>query len=212
MSPFLHRNRFSAALLGAALFLAFQGASATGLLAQASPSGPASGTADAGTVNPPPILTLDQDRLFQESAWGRAALARIEAETSALATENRRIEMALEEEERSLIERRKTLPADDFAQAASDFDAKVEQIRAAQDVKSRTITQRLETDRQQFFQAATPVLAGLLEESGAVAILADSAIILSLTAVDVTTAAVARMDEVMPAPANAPVPQPQSNP
>ncbi|MFZ1468938.1 MAG: OmpH family outer membrane protein [Paracoccaceae bacterium] len=162
---------------------------------------------------PPPVVTLNQDRLFKDSAFGRAVLARAADEAKMLAAENRRIEDALEKEERDLTERRATMNAADFATITAAFDVKVEEIRAAQDGKSRAITRQLDEDRQRFFQAATSVLGDVLAETGAVAILADSAIILSLTALDVTPLAITRMDQALPASAAAPAPaQPEPQP
>jgi Skp family chaperone for outer membrane proteins len=159
--------------------------------------------AEAGSTGTTPILTLDQDRFFRESLWGRAALSRAEAETAALAAENRRIESALETEERDLTDRRPTMSADEFGPLAEAFDAKVEEIRAAQDAKSRAITRQLEEDRQRFFEAALPVLGQLLEVTGGLAILSDQAIILSRTSIDVTDTAIERMNEALPAPEEA---------
>jgi Skp family chaperone for outer membrane proteins len=173
--------------------------------------------AEAPVSLPPPVLTLDQDRLFEESAWGRDALRRAEEATAALAAENRRIEQALEKEERDLTERRANMAASDFAALAAGFDAKVEEIRAAQDAKSRAISRRLDEDRTRFFQAVTPVLGQLLAETGAAAILADGAVVMSLTSLDITETAVSRVDAVLvpPGPDSQPVPQeatPQSGP
>ena len=43
------------------------------------------------------ILTLDDERLFTGSAFGKAVIARQDAESRALIDENRKIEAALEE-------------------------------------------------------------------------------------------------------------------
>lgn len=145
-----------------------------------------------------PIVTLDQDRFFRSSAYGKAALARAEAEAAALSAENRKIEAALEAEERDLTTRRASLKPEEFTPLANAFDSKVEEIRAAQDAKSRAVTRHLEETRQKFFESAVPVLADLLRDTGAVAILADNAIILSLSALDITDEAVARMDAALP--------------
>lgn len=165
--------------------------------------------AEAPVDLPPPVLTLDQDRLFEESAWGRDALTRAEEATAALAAENRRIEQALEKEERDLTERRANMAAGDFAALAAEFDAKVEEIRAAQDAKSRAISRRLDEDRTRFFQAVTPVLGQLLAETGAAAILADGAVVMSLTSLDITETAVSRVDAVLVPPGPDPEPTPQ---
>lgn len=145
----------------------------------------------------PPVLTLDQERLFVESAFGKAALAREAADSKALETENAEIEQALILEEQDLTERRATLPADEFAALAQAFDVKVEQIRSDQDAKARAVTRRRDEDRQRFLQAAVPVLGSLLSEKGAVAILDKNAIILSLSSIDVTGAAIAKVDAAL---------------
>jgi Skp family chaperone for outer membrane proteins len=161
-------------------------------------------------VSPTPILKLDQERLFGSSAYGKAVSARFDAETADLTEENRRLDAALEAEERALTERRAQMPPEEFAPLATAFDAKVEEIRAAQEAKYRAITRRVDEDRQRFFEAAVPVLGNLLNDTGAVAILADSAIILSLTTVDITDEAVARMDVVLPAPGPSAEPSPDA--
>ena len=48
------------------------------------------------------ILTLDDERLFTGSAFGKAVIARQDADSQALIDENRRIEAALEAEEKDL--------------------------------------------------------------------------------------------------------------
>ena len=208
------------AALVAALCLGLAGAPAVGHAqeGQATPdfAVPDAGTADVDATDPdaagpgavpgdqPPqgaaFVTLNQERLFKESAWGRAALARAETDGKALASENRRIEEALEKEERDLTDRRATLKPTEFAAIASAFDTKVEEIRAAQEGKSRSIQRGLEEDRQRFFQVVTPIMGELLAESGATAILADTAIIMSLSSIDITSTAIARIDQRLPAP------------
>ncbi len=171
-------------------------------------------------VDPVPSLqssfaTLDRERLFSGSLMGQAAEQRFEAASAALIAENRRLEASLEEEERQLTVRRATMPADQFRALAQEFDTRVEELRAAQDSKSRSLTRRREEDQQAFFKASIPVLAGLMEELGAVAIIDRSAVILSFDRVDITTQAIARLDAVLgdgttsaPAPDAVPEPAP----
>ncbi len=154
----------------------------------------------------PPVLTLDQDKFFAESAFGKAVVAREATETAVLEAENVRIEQELIAEEQSLTERRSSLPGEEFTALARAFDAKVEQIRADQDAKARAVTRRRDEDRQRFLQAAVPVLGSLLSENGAVAILDKNAIILSLSSIDVTDAAIAKVDEALGDGTTAPTP------
>ena len=150
----------------------------------------------AGPVGPAPpsILVINQDALFEQSAFGRNAQARLEAASKALVAENREIEAALEAEERDLTERRGTLPSDTFRAESEAFNVKVEGIRKAQDAKSRAITRGRDEDRQKFLQAAAPILAQLLREHGAVVVLDQSQVVLSLDRIDITAEAVQRLD------------------
>lgn len=145
------------------------------------------------------ILTLDQDRLFADSGYGKASLERERAATRALEAENARIEAELVAEEQDLTRRRATLSAEEFSALAADFDAKVERIRTEQDAKSRDLVRARETDRQAFLRAAIPALAELMGELGAVAILDKSQVFLSLSAIDVTDEAIQKVDTVLSA-------------
>jgi len=150
------------------------------------------------------ILTVKQQELFENSAFGTASLARLEALSRSLQAENRQIEAALEAEERSLTDTRATLPAPEFRALAATFDQKVEGIRAAQEAKARDVTRQRDIDRQSFFEAAGPVLASLVRQKGAVVLLDQSAVVLSLDAIDITDEAIAVIDSRLSPPESPP--------
>lgn len=152
-----------------------------------------------------PILTLDQDRLFLESDFGQAVIARERADSAALEQENRRIEAELVAEEQELTQARATLGAEEFSARAAAFDAKVERIREEQDAKARRLTERRDQDRKAFLEVVVPVLGALLGDKGATAILDKSQVILSLSAVDVTDEAIRRVNAALASP---PAPSP----
>ena len=154
----------------------------------------ASGAAQADTGMRLPFVTIDKDRLYVESDPGKAAQAAFEDDSAALIAENRRLEAALEQEERDLTARRATLPADEFQKLAQEFDAKVEDLRTAQDTKSRTLTRRREEERQAFFERSVPILGQLMVDLNAVAIIDRSAIILTYDRLDVTDLAIERLN------------------
>lgn len=141
-----------------------------------------------------PVLVLRQDDLFVQSAFGRASSARIDSANAALLAENREIESALEVEERDLTQRRASLPPAEFQALSEAFNAKVEGIRTAQDAKSRDIARMRDVDRQRFLKAAVPVLATIMQEEGAQAILDEKAVILSFDRIDITAKAIERID------------------
>ncbi len=164
-----------------------------GLLALTLSAGPVL----AQTANAPvqsPVLTLDQERFFQDTLWGKRVAAQLTAESAALAEENRRIEAELTAEEKNLTERRPNMTADEFRRAADDFDTRVVGIRSAQDAKTRALNGRSETERQDFFKAALPVISDVLRERGAVVILDSRAIFVSAGSIDITDTLVAEID------------------
>ena len=153
---------------------------------------PLAGTAQQAAA--PQILTLDQDRLYGGSLYGRALEAASLAATQGLAAENRKIEADLSAEEAALTTQRATLTAEAFAVLAEAFDARVEKIRAAQEAKVTQLTADRDAGRKQFFAAAVPVLAELMGQLGAYAILNHDAVVLSFDSIDVTTRAIAALD------------------
>lgn len=148
--------------------------------------------APAGRADP--ILIIDQDRLFEGSAFGQATLSQLEADQADLLAENLTIEKALEEEERALTDQRKVLPPEEFLRLAQAFDTKVEGIRAAQVEKDRTLRQAVDESQRRFYAAVVPVIGQLMQDMGASVVLDKQTIILSLQRLDMTDTAIARID------------------
>ena len=143
------------------------------------------------------VLTIDSERLFLDSSFGKRLARELEAQGNALAAENRQIETSLMEEEQSLNVRRPTLPIAEFRALADAFDEKVQTIRREQDAKTRALGQRSEEIRRSFFQAARPVLGEMMQEAGAAVIIDRRSVFLSANVIDITDAAIARLDQVL---------------
>lgn len=144
-----------------------------------------------------PILTIDSDRVFLESDFGQRVIQDIEAKSEQLTAENRRIELALEAEERDITEKRANLPADEFRTLANAFDEKVQQIRRDQAEKGEALNDTLDQEREVFLNAAAPVLGQLMRDAGAVVILERRSVIVSATAVDITDNAIALLNQTL---------------
>lgn len=141
-----------------------------------------------------PVLVIDSDALYRESAFGQRILREVEEARSALAAENRQIEADLTEEERRLTEQRRTLDPATFRDLADAFDEKVGTIRRTQDNKARALSRRMEESRGTFLSEAAPVLEALMREAGAAVVLERRSVFLSLSAIDITRDAVQRID------------------
>ncbi|AWI83497.1 outer membrane chaperone Skp [Alloyangia pacifica] len=146
------------------------------------------------------ILTVEIDRLYAESDFGKEVSKLLEETGTAIAAENRRIEAELTAEEKSLTEKRRTMDATAFRKLADAFDTKVQELRDAQDSKARTLGNLSEERRRAFISQAEPVLADLMRDAGASVILDQRTVFLSTNAIDITETAISRMNEVLPKP------------
>ncbi|MEM7470155.1 MAG: OmpH family outer membrane protein [Pseudomonadota bacterium] len=167
---------------------------------------------DNGDVTPQ-LLTLNQERLYANSVFASRVLRELEEASTQLAAENRRIEAALVSEEGQLVEDRATMAPAEFRALAEDFDARVTDIRQAQVDKRNALQARADAERARFYELAFPVLFALVEETGALAILNQNAVILSSRSIDVTDLAIERVNAQIgaaPLPPDAPTaPQPR---
>ena len=143
------------------------------------------------------VVVLDRDALFAGSLFGARVRRDVAAASDALVAENRRIEAMLEAEERALTERRAGMEADAFRELATEFDARVTEIRQTQDAKARAIAQQGERAQQIFLEQANPVLVALAQETGALVILDRRMVIASADQIDITALARARIDAVL---------------
>lgn len=141
-----------------------------------------------------PILVIDFERAFSESAFGRKLTAEVEEAGAAIAAENRRIEAQLTAEEQVLTEQRTSVPPNDFRALAEAFDQKVQRLRAEQDAKAEALGQRGEQSRREFLQAAQPVLQRLMAQAGAAVIVERRSVLVRADAVDITDRVIVQID------------------
>ncbi|CUH77184.1 OmpH family outer membrane protein [Tropicibacter naphthalenivorans] len=144
-----------------------------------------------------PVLVVQFDTVFADSAFGQRITAELEAEGAAISAENRQIEAQLTEEERQLTVQRETMAPEAFRALADAFDAKVQRLRAEQDAKARALGTKSETARRDFLTVAQPVLEQLMAEAGAAVILERRAVFAALDAIDITDQAIARVNEAI---------------
>ena len=152
------------------------------------------GAAERGEFQTP-VLTINSDRLFSESAYGQRVRQDVSVLVGELEAENRRVEADLEAEELQLTQQRATLAPEDFRKLADAFDEKVQKIRTEQDAKLRALDEQQSREREGFLAAAAPVLEQLMREAGAVVILERRQVWVSITAIEITDEAISLLDE-----------------
>lgn len=141
-----------------------------------------------------PIVIVNQERLLSQSLYGQRIQREVEAAGAALAAENRRIEGQLTEEELALTERRALMTPEAFRPVAQEFDARVNDIRAAQEAKGRALQQQADAAQQAFFETAFPIFVEILRSRGASVLMDNRAVLLSVDGIDITEEAIALID------------------
>ncbi len=155
---------------------------------------------------PSPILTLDQEALYNGSLAAERISEEIERRGDELAAENREIEARLVAEELELTEMRPTMDPEAFGQLADAFDEKVQRLRAEQDAKTRELQRLRDRERQTFLRRISPILGEIVRERGAVVVLDRRSVFLSAESIDITQEAIDRInaafeeDEALPGP------------
>lgn len=147
-------------------------------------------------VVPPPILIIDQDRLFSETHLGSATLADLEKRAQELSAENQRIESELISEEKTLTEQRPDLDPEAFRDLADKFDAKVQRLRAEQDDKARQLTRTRDDARSAFLKEVGAIISVIVREKGALVVIDRRDVFLSAERIDITDEAIRRVNEV----------------
>ncbi|RYH10339.1 OmpH family outer membrane protein [Tropicimonas sp. IMCC6043] len=143
------------------------------------------------------VLTLDQDKLYAETLFGKRIQAEIADASQELAERNRVLSEQLTTEEKALTEKRKEVAPEEFRALADAFDEKVVKLREEQDAKIEALQRRRDLERRVFTGRILPILSEIVQSSGAVAILDDRAVILSADSIDITDRAIRRIDEVL---------------
>ncbi|MBS8228655.1 OmpH family outer membrane protein [Vannielia litorea] len=159
--------------------------------------GPGLAQQQAGPRTQSPVLTIDQERLFQTTLFGRRLQRELNAARADLIAENTRIQEELEAEEARLTEQRAEMEPAAFRELADAFDEKVTTIRAEQEAKTRQLQRRQERDQQVFNAAIGPVVRDVVEERGASVILDSRAILLAVSDIDVTDLVRMRVDSLL---------------
>ncbi|MDO5705333.1 MAG: OmpH family outer membrane protein [Paracoccus sp. (in: a-proteobacteria)] len=167
-------------------------------LRSANPDTLPSGTVPAAEGTAPviaPVLTVDEELLFARSAWGKRVQAELEERGRTLQAENDRLAQQLAGEESDLTAQRGTTDAAEFRRLAEAFDARATGVRRERAQAAADLNALAEADRTAFYRAALPVMGRLMQERGAVAVLDQRTVFVSLDVIDITADLVTRLDQ-----------------
>lgn len=153
--------------------------------------------AQQSAVSQNQVLIIDTDQLFSQSQFGERVARELEMRGREIASENRRIEGELTQEEQDLTGQRALMQAEAFRALADEFDEKVQSTREQQLNKTKALNSQLETQRITFLNAAAPILRDLMRDANASVLLERRNVVLSAGAIDITASAIAQIDLVL---------------
>ncbi|MFD1881059.1 OmpH family outer membrane protein [Paracoccus pacificus] len=158
------------------------------------------------------LLTVDQEALYAESAWGKRVKRELEEQTRTISDENERIVRQLAAEERDLTEARQTLSPQEFRKRADTFDTRVQEVRRERDQRSADLSRLADAEHAAFLNAALPLFSVLMRERGALAIMDRRTVFLAADSLDVTADMIARIDKSLGDGAGRAVVPPRTDP
>lgn len=142
------------------------------------------------------VVVIDTDALYRGTKMGQRIAQGLIERANELQAENEQITAALTAEEKSLTERRVTMDPVQFRKEAADFDTRVQGIRRARDAAIAAFEAERDSAPRAFIDDVRDIIGDLMIERGAVVVLDQRLVFLSLKDVDITRAVIARIDEI----------------
>jgi len=143
------------------------------------------------------VVVIDTDALYRGTKMGQRIAADLDQRARVLQTENERITKALTAEEKSLTERRPSMDPAAFRKEAAEFDKRVQGIRRTRDSAIAAFEADRDGAPRLFIEQVRNLIGDVMVERGAVAVLDQRIVFLSLGSVDITQAVIARIDETL---------------
>jgi len=162
----------------------------TGLapMAQAQSADPDSGT---------PILVIDFERVFVETAYGQRIAADVEEARALVQAENDRLAQELLAEESALTEARTTMEPDAFREAAEAFNEKAQSVRASREAEQARLVNLRDSERARFVERIQPLIAEMMEERGAIVAMDRRSVIRAIGSANATADVITRINATL---------------
>ena len=182
---------------GVTYFVASQG-SAPAPVAAPAPAPPPMPVPAGTDPNAPRIIVIDRNAILQLSSAGQAMLEDVEALGTAADREFQAQANSLQQEAAALQQELAILAPDIAEQRQQEFVNRQTALQNRVQSRQTQIQNGMAIAGQQLDQALAPILQALMVERGANMLLDRNAVILATIDVDVTAAAIQRLNEVLP--------------
>lgn len=143
-----------------------------------------------------PVVTVDLDRLVNETQIGQYISFQMGERAQKLQKELDKIEAELSAEEEDLIKQREELELSEFRVLAKAFDEKAVRLRLEQQAKIQALEEEGSKRRQDLLRSFVPVLSQVMRDRGASILLDRRSVVLDDRAsVDITDVAIMIIDQ-----------------
>jgi outer membrane protein len=146
----------------------------------------------------PRILVIDRQAILRASKVGQDIVRQVNAYTQSAEGEFKAENDGLQREQQALQQQIAILSPDVRAQKIKAYQSKQVAFRAKVEARQGLIQGGVLQARQQVEQALGPILQGIMQERGANLLLDRAAVVLGTVDVDVTRAAIQRLDQKLP--------------
>src|ERR1700742_1135999 len=154
--------------------------------------------APAAGTPAPVILVIDRGAILRASKVGQSIVQQVNAYTTAAETEFKGTAQSLRAQEQQLQQQIAILAPDVKKKKIAAFQAQQQAFQQKVQTRQAQIQGGVMQARQQVEQALGPILQGLMAERHANLLLDRNAIVLGTVNIDITGAAVQRLDQKLP--------------
>lgn len=145
------------------------------------------------------VIVIDLQRILRESTAMQTLQAQVSAARDAFQSEIRQREEELRARDQELARERPTLAPEVYAERRKELAEELAALQQAVQERRRQLDQVMSDGMRQVQSALLPIVQALAEDRSADIVLSKTAIILVRPELEITDAALARLDEILPA-------------
>lgn len=144
------------------------------------------------------IVIVDLQRVLREALSVQALQAQVGAAREAFQAEIRQREEELRQLDQELAKERPNLSAEEYARRKQALAEELAALQSAVQTRRRQLDQAMNEGMRQVQTALLPIIQALAEERGADLVLAKTSIVIARPGLEITDAALERLNDVLP--------------
>lgn len=144
-----------------------------------------------------PIMVVDFERVFNETAYGQRLTAELNVERDRVQAENDRLADELLAEESALTEARSSMEPEAFRLAAEAFNERAQSVRASRETEQNRLVALRDAERAQFIERIQPLINTMMLDRGAFVAMDRRSVIRAIGSANATEDVIAAIDSTL---------------